>query len=61
LNLRRLAVDTYWRVTDRVQPPVTVFVHLLDQNGSIVGAERQLWRGDAHVGTGAISSCSGIR
>jgi hypothetical protein len=34
-----LAINTYWRVTDRLQPPVTVFVHLLDQNGHIVAQD----------------------
>jgi hypothetical protein len=50
------AVNTYWRVTDRVQPPVTVFVHLLDQNGNIVAqndsfgaAARMLEPGDVIV------------
>jgi hypothetical protein len=35
----RLTIDTYWRVTDRLQPPVTVFVHLLDQDGNIVAQD----------------------
>jgi hypothetical protein len=34
-----LTIDTYWRVTDRLQPPVTVFVHLLDQDGNIVAQD----------------------
>jgi hypothetical protein len=51
-----LAINAYWRVTDRLQPPVTVFVHLLDQNGDIVAqddrfgaAARMLERGDMIV------------
>jgi hypothetical protein len=28
---------TYWQVTDHVAPPVTIFVHLLDAQGSIRG------------------------
>jgi hypothetical protein len=32
-------LNTYWRVTDRVQPPVTIFVHPLDQNGNIVAQD----------------------
>ncbi len=34
-----LKVTTYWRVTDRLQPPVAVFVHLLDQAGNIVAQD----------------------
>ena len=34
-----LSINTYWRVTDRLQPPVTVFVHLLDQDGHIVAQD----------------------
>jgi len=30
-------VNTYWRVTDRITPPVTIFVHLLDPQGAIRG------------------------
>ncbi len=33
------ALNTYWRVTDRVQPPVTIFVHLLDAQGNIVAQD----------------------
>lgn len=50
------AVNTYWRVTDRVAPPVTAFVHLLDANGNIVAqddsfgaATRMLEAGDLIV------------
>ncbi len=49
-------VHTYWRVTDHVQPPVTVFVHVLDAQGNIVGqddsfgaATRMLEPGDVIV------------
>ncbi len=49
-------VNTYWRVTERVQPPVTVFVHLLDAQGNIVAqndsfgaATRMLEPGDLIV------------
>ncbi len=34
-----LIINTYWRVTDRLQPPVTIFVHLLDQNGNIAAQD----------------------
>jgi hypothetical protein len=34
-----LTINTYWRVTGNVQPPVTVFVHLLDDNGNIVAQD----------------------
>ena len=51
-----LTVTTYWRVTGDLQPPVTVFVHLLDQNGNIVAqddsfgaASRMLEPGDLIV------------
>ena len=49
-------VTTYWLVTDRVQPPVTIFVHLLDaqghiaaQNDSFGAAVRMLESGDLIV------------
>ncbi len=49
-------VNTYWRVTDHVQPPVTVFVHLLDREGKVVAqndsfgaAARMLEPGDLIV------------
>jgi hypothetical protein len=29
------SVNTYWRVTDRIAPPTTIFVHLLDAHGNI--------------------------
>ena len=32
-----LDVITYWQVTDRVSPPMTIFVHLLDSQGDIRG------------------------
>ena len=58
-----LTINTYWRVTDRVQPPVTVFVHLLDQNGNIVAqddrfgaAARMLEPGDLIVQQHPIQS-----
>jgi hypothetical protein len=34
-----LQVTTYWQVTDRVLPPVTAFVHLLDAQGNIVAQD----------------------
>lgn len=34
-----LMLSTYWRVTDHVQPPVTIFVHLLDAQGNIVAQD----------------------
>ncbi len=34
-----LTITTYWRVTGNLQPPVTVFVHLLDQNGNIAAQD----------------------
>ena len=49
-------MNTYWRVTGDLQPPVTVFVHLLDQDGQIVAqddrfgaAARMLEAGDLIV------------
>jgi len=51
-----LLANTYWRVADRLQPPVTVFVHLLDRDGNIVAqddrfgaAARMLEAGDLIV------------
>jgi hypothetical protein len=32
-------VNTDWRVTDHVQPPMTVFVHVLDAQDTIVGQD----------------------
>jgi hypothetical protein len=37
-----LTVNTYWRVTDRLEPPVAVFVHLLDQDGRIAAQDDRL-------------------
>ena len=34
-----MTINTYWRVTASLQPPVTVFVHLLDQNGNIAAQD----------------------
>ena len=34
-----LAVNTYWRMTDGIQPPVTNFVHLLNTEGNIVAQD----------------------
>jgi hypothetical protein len=57
------AVNTYWRVADRLQPPVTVFVHLLDRDGNIVAqddrfgaAARMLEPGDLIVQRHPIQS-----
>jgi hypothetical protein len=36
---QELSIDTYWRAADQLQPPVTIFVHLLDQNGNIVAQD----------------------
>jgi hypothetical protein len=33
------AINTYWRVTGDLRPPVSVFVHLLDQDGNIVAQD----------------------
>jgi hypothetical protein len=58
-----LTVTTYWRVTDRLQPPVAVFVHLLDRDGNIVAqddrfgaAARMLEPGDLIVQQHPIQS-----
>ena len=58
-----LTVNTYWRVTGDLQPPVTVFVHLLDQDGNIVAqddrfgaAARMLEPGDLIVQRHPIQS-----
>ena len=32
-------INTYWRVTGELQPPLTVFVHLLDRDGNIVAQD----------------------
>jgi hypothetical protein len=34
-----LTLNTYWRVTGDLQPPVKVFVHLLDQDGNIAAQD----------------------
>ena len=63
-----LEVNTYWRVTDRLQPPVAVFVHLLDQAGNIVAqddrfgaAARMLEPGDLIVQRHPIRSEAALK
>ncbi len=63
-----LEVNTYWRVTDQLQTPVTVFVHLLDQVGNIVAqddrfgaAARMLEPGDLIVQRHPIQSAAPLK
>ena len=58
-----LGVNTYWRVTGPITPPLTVFVHLLDAQGNIVAqddsfgaAARMLEAGDVIVQRHSLKS-----